>query len=95
MVRWPYRVFKQIKAPEKDLSEFYPKDEDGAIPIAYLWARTIQCEGPGCGAEIPLVGNLWLAKTKNNSVAYAISGDHQNKTVKVNIQEKAKIVIEL
>ena len=35
---------------EKELVEFYPKDSDGATPIAYLWARTIQCQGPGCGA---------------------------------------------
>src|SRR4029077_2580517 len=28
---------------EKELAEFYPKDRDGATPIAYLWARTIQC----------------------------------------------------
>ena len=33
---------------EKELAEFYPKDPDGATPIAYLWARTIRCEGPGC-----------------------------------------------
>ena len=32
---------------EKELAEFYPKDPDGATPIAYLWARTIRCEGPG------------------------------------------------
>ena len=31
-------------------------------PIAYLWARTIRCEGPGCGAEVPLMRSLWLAK---------------------------------
>jgi adenine-specific DNA methylase len=30
---------------EKELAEFYPKDPDGATPIAYLWARTIRCEG--------------------------------------------------
>ena len=46
---------------EKELAEFYPKDPDGATPIAYLWARTIKCEGPGCGAEVPLVRSLWLA----------------------------------
>src|ERR1051325_5465209 len=28
---------------EKELIEFYPKDPDGATPIAYLWARTIRC----------------------------------------------------
>ena len=53
---------------EKELAEFYPKDPDGATPIAYLWARTIQCEGPGCGAEVPLIRSLWLAKKANRSV---------------------------
>ena len=53
----------------KELAEFYPKDPDGATPIAYLWARTIQCEGPGCGAEVPLIRSLWLAKKANRSVA--------------------------
>ncbi len=54
---------------EKELAEFYPKDPDGATPIAYLWARTIQCEGPGCGAEVPLIRSLWLCKKANRSVA--------------------------
>lgn len=49
---------------EKELAEFYPKDPDGATPIAYLWARTVRCEGPGCGAEIPLLGCLWLSRKK-------------------------------
>ncbi|MGO9269614.1 MAG: DUF1156 domain-containing protein, partial [Terriglobia bacterium] len=57
---------------EKELAEFYPKDADGATPIAYLWARTIQCEGPSCGAEVPLIRSLWLAKKDNRSVALRI-----------------------
>ncbi len=56
------------KEAEKELAEFYPKDPDGATPIAYLWARTIRCEGPGCGAEVPLIRSLWLAKKANRSV---------------------------
>jgi adenine-specific DNA methylase len=55
---------------EKELAPFYPKDPDGATPIAYLWARTIICEGPGCGAEVPLMRSLWLAKKNNRSVAF-------------------------
>ena len=47
--------------PEKELTEFYPKDADGGTPIAYLWARTIECEGPGCGAEVPLITKTMLA----------------------------------
>src|SRR5262245_32370908 len=54
---------------EKELASFYPKDPDGATPIAYLWARTITCEGPGCGAEVPLIRSLWLAKKAKRSVA--------------------------
>jgi adenine-specific DNA methylase len=55
------RVGGDIKrAAEKELAEFYPKDPDGATPIAYLWARTVKCESPNCGAEIPLVRSFWL-----------------------------------
>ncbi|RZB29407.1 MAG: hypothetical protein AEth_01224 [Candidatus Argoarchaeum ethanivorans] len=57
---------------EKGLAEFYPEDPDGATPIAYLWARTITCEGPGCGAEVPLMRSLWLAKKNKRSVALRI-----------------------
>jgi putative DNA methylase len=44
---------------EGDLAEFYPPDDDGSRPIAYLWARTITCDT--CGAEIPLVRSFWLS----------------------------------
>ena len=30
---------------EAELAEFYPKDPDGATPIAYLWARTSHLRG--------------------------------------------------
>lgn len=47
---------------ERDLSELYPTDPDGATPIAYLWARVVNCEGPGCGAEIPLIRNMQVTR---------------------------------
>jgi len=57
------RVGVEIKKQaEKELAEFYPKDSDGATPIAYLWARTVKCESPNCGAEIPLMRSFWLCK---------------------------------
>ena len=62
---------------EKELAEFYPKDADGATPIAYLWARTIQCEGPGCGAEVPLIRSLWLAKKTDGAVALATRAEYE------------------
>lgn len=57
------RVGGEIKKQaEKELAEFYPKDPDGATPIAYLWARTVRCESPNCGTEIPLMRSFWLCK---------------------------------
>ena len=58
---------------EKELAEFYPKDPDGSTPIAYLWARTIKCEGPGCGAEVPLIRSLVLAGKGKRSTALSLS----------------------
>ncbi len=60
------RVGTEVKkAAEKELAEFYPVDANGARPIAYLWARTVRCETPNCGAEIPLVRSFWLSKKAN------------------------------
>ena len=51
-----------LAAANKKLSGLYPPDKDGARPITYLWARTVRCESPNCGAEIPLVRSFWLSK---------------------------------
>ena len=57
------RVGGEIKRQaERELADLYPKDPDGATPIAYLWARTVRCEAPHCGAEIPLMRSFWLCK---------------------------------
>ncbi len=75
---------------EKELAELYPRDRDGATPIAYLWARTIQCEGPGCGAEVPLIRSLWLAKRGNNSIAVRLVTDSKATSVEFDIIHRAK-----
>lgn len=59
---------------ESDLADLYPKDPNGGTPIAYLWARTVHCESPNCGAEIPLVRSMWLSKkgTRKRALQYRI-----------------------
>ncbi len=60
------RVGTEIKGQaENELADLYPKDPNGATPIAYLWARTVRYESPNCGAEIPLTRSLWLCKKAN------------------------------
>ncbi len=64
--RWGEQVKEEAW---RELRQFYPPDPDGARPIAYLWARTIQCEGPGCDSEVPLLRNLWLSSKRGSSAA--------------------------
>ena len=64
------RVGTEIKQQaEQELVDLYPKDPAGATPIAYLWARTVRCESPNCGAEIPLMRSCWLCKKANRKRA--------------------------
>ena len=57
------KVGDEIKRQaERELANLYPADPDGATPIAYLWARTVRCEAPNCGAEIPLMRSFWLCR---------------------------------
>jgi putative DNA methylase len=65
----------------QELADFYPKDSDGSTPIAYIWARTVQCEGPGCGAWVPLMRSMWLAKKKERAVALQIVPHRKEKRV--------------
>lgn len=62
---------------EIELSALYPSVSSDERAIAYLWARTIHCEGPGCGVELPLIRSLWLSKRRGRRVALRLvpSGD--------------------
>lgn len=35
-----------------------------ATVIAWIWARTVTCSNPGCGATMPLASSFWLGKKK-------------------------------
>ena len=60
----------QIEKSLRDkLADFYPPDSESRKAIAYLWARTVLCEAPNCGAEIALVRSFWLCKKANRKRA--------------------------
>ena len=83
--KWGDQVLKEA---DDVLSEFYPKDPDGAIPIAYLWARVIACEGPGCGAEVPLIRSLEVARKVGHSVALQLVPRTGTKQVEMHLITK-------
>ena len=68
-VRYYGRLVRDM-AYEK-IGHLYPKvklpPEHGggeANVIAWLWARTVKCPNPACGATMPLVSKFWLSKKK-------------------------------
>ena len=63
---WGEWVFEEAR---KELAEFYPPDPDGSIPVGFIWARTIPCQNPACGQDIPLMRQLWLVKKAKKKVA--------------------------
>ncbi|MBW1692261.1 MAG: hypothetical protein JRJ70_16250, partial [Deltaproteobacteria bacterium] len=63
---WGEWVLEEAK---KDIGKFYPEDPDGKIPVGYIWARTIKCQNPSCGVEIPLMRQFLLAKKDKRKVA--------------------------
>jgi adenine-specific DNA methylase len=85
--KWGSRLQERVK---KELLEFYPEDKEGGQPIAYLWARTIRCEGPGCGAKIPLIRSFWLSKKQR--ICLEIKPNPSRKfiefLIKTNVSEK-------
>lgn len=63
-------------AASRELSGYYPADDTGSRPIAYLWARTVTCES--CEAEIPLMRSLWLCDKpkRRRALHYAVDRKH-------------------
>ena len=58
-----------LEKAREEIGKFYPADEDGSVPAGYIWARTIPCQNPSCGAEIPLMRQFWLAKKENKMIS--------------------------
>jgi len=68
-LKWMNWVYLEV---EKEVGKFYldkDYDEEGPVVTSYLWARTIPCQNPACGAEIPLMRQLWLSRKKNKRIA--------------------------
>ncbi len=63
---WSSWVLEEVRG---EMSAFYPPGPDGNRPVGYIWARTVPCQNPACGVEIPLMHQHWLANKKNKQIA--------------------------
>jgi putative DNA methylase len=64
--RWGEWVLEKTR---EEIGRIYPEDEDGSTPVGYIWARTIPCQNPSCGAEIPLMRQFWIAKKEKKKIS--------------------------
>lgn len=86
--KWANKILEDAK---EEIGHFYPSEPNGSIPVGYIWARTIPCQNPTCGADIPLIRQFWLAKKDNKKVAYKLVVDKKNKQVDFDILEGDEI----
>ena len=70
----------------KKLARYYPMSGQN-FPFVYLWARTIRCEGPNCGAEIPLIRSLKISERGKGAYLKLIV-DKKAKKVSLGLETK-------
>ncbi|MEK7996425.1 MAG: DUF1156 domain-containing protein, partial [Planctomycetota bacterium] len=68
-----------------------PKEHGGGetTVIAWLWARTVQCPNPACGAQIPLVRSFALSTKKGKQAWVEPVVDHSAKVVRFEVRTGA------
>lgn len=95
-------LYPQVKVvQERDGSFRHATDEEIQNPkstvqnrtvIAWLWARTVKCPNPTCGAMMPLVRSFALSTKKGKEAHVSPVIDHENKTIRFEIQtSKSKV----
>lgn len=85
-----YGEWVQNKAQER-IGHLYPRC-DGETVIAWLWARTVKCPNPACGAQMPLVSSFELSKKKGNQTWVEPQIDRQKRTVTLTVKSgKGKV----
>src|SRR6266699_367099 len=65
-----------------------PKEYGGgeATVIAWLWARTVVCPNPACGAHMPLVRSFYLSKKKGKEIWVEPEVDHQHNSYELTVR---------
>jgi len=98
--KWGHWVYDEAR---KEIGRFYPEETtstqkalskgggEKSILIGYIWARTIKCQNPSCGAEIPLMRQFWLARKENKKIALKMIVNKKNKKINFKIVQGKEI----
>ena len=85
---WGHWVLEKAR---DEIGQFYPPDPDGSIPVAYLWARTVKCPNPACGATIPMLMQSWLCKKPHRKIALRLTPNEQARRCDFEIVRDAEV----
>ena len=72
---------------EKRIGHLYPKGPNGETVIAWLWARTVRCPNPACGATMPLVRSFELSTKKGKKTWVEPLVDREKKEVRFEVKK--------
>jgi len=72
------KVTKEMAKDRPDLTEYVGQE---LTVIAWLWARTVKCPNPGCGARTPLVRSFWVSKKKGKSAFLSPKFDEEQNAI--------------
>ncbi len=72
-----------------ELAVFYP-DVHGLPIVAYLWARTVPCPDPACGATVPLLKTLWLCRRRGKRRALRLVPDSVSRQIDFQVWSPAE-----
>lgn len=64
----PVTITNEMLAERPDLKEQGYKAGDQLTVIAWLWARTVKCPNPACGAQMPLVRSFTISSKKGKEI---------------------------
>lgn len=79
------------EAATKRLSSIYPPvriaGEGERAAIAWIWARSLKCPNPGCGAVVPLVRSFQLSKKQQRWVQPVVDQDLRTVSFRISDSE--------
>jgi putative DNA methylase len=84
-VRWYGRWMRD--EAYKRIGHLYPRGTNGETVIAWLWARTVKCPNPACGAQMPLIHSFWLSTRQGAQAWIEPVVNHAEKTVRFEVRQ--------
>lgn len=79
-------VQKISEALKTKLSDFYETSAK-TTSTAYIWARTIVCEGPSCGCKVPLIRSQLLVRKEGRYTGIEFTHKPKSNTLQISISQ--------